>query len=183
MYIDLNDPYLRMNTERIEQGHNDYLMMCSPPTFEDLSSPHKYVNDLQIPEDEDIPQTSGYLSMKPDDSIFSPRLPEEGQVFTFNTKKPNERTDSDTEPESIPMLEIHRESGYESQTIHSPTLTSFYNPSYHLPPKIKEGEEVVIKSSDNYVNMPQNKLKGEKEMKNEHNYVNSNTRDWDRIPV
>lgn len=70
-YIDLNDPYLMMNTQRLGDGQSDYLSMLSPPTFEALSSPH-YVNEMvgQEPLED-----SGYLSMKPN-TIFSPRAEE-----------------------------------------------------------------------------------------------------------
>lgn len=71
-YIDLNDPYLKMNTKRLEDGQSDYLAMLSPPTFEVLSSP-QYINDDVIVSFVNEPE--GYLSMKPN-SIFSPRTTE-----------------------------------------------------------------------------------------------------------
>lgn len=65
----MNDPYLKMNTKRIEDGENDYLAMVSPPTFEALATPH-YVNDGVIDPGMDTP---GYMSMRPN-LIFSPRI-------------------------------------------------------------------------------------------------------------
>ncbi|KAK9883649.1 hypothetical protein WA026_001819 [Henosepilachna vigintioctopunctata] len=38
-YIKLNDPYLMMNAQRVEDKKNDYLTMMTPPSFQQLSSP------------------------------------------------------------------------------------------------------------------------------------------------
>ncbi|XP_045479289.1 vascular endothelial growth factor receptor 1-like isoform X2 [Harmonia axyridis] len=181
-YIDLNDPYLMMNTQRLENGQDDYLAMVSPPNFENLSSPQHYVNELE--------QSSGYLSMK-SPTIFSPR-PGEEHVFTFEAKRRNSHDNDENSPELAPMLENGR------TPCTSPVPYSFANPSYHLPPNICDdsmrSDKDIVKSSDNYVNMPQNKslvkektdghpnIKVDEDTKDVH-YVNSSSRDWETIIV
>ncbi|XP_066251648.1 vascular endothelial growth factor receptor 1-like [Euwallacea similis] len=80
-YIDLNDPYLKMNTQKLDQ---DYLAMLSPPTFEALSTPtvHYYNDEVFRPLKLSVPhtlETNEDLSSK---QIFSPRNPSEN-VFSF----------------------------------------------------------------------------------------------------
>lgn len=136
-----------MNTQRLQDGHNDYLAMLSPPDFEAMSSPHSYINDMpdSIPD-----QPSGYLLMKPA-NIFSPRDMNDENVFVFDHVK----TDGD---EIIPMMERHS----------GETMKSFANPTYHVLGKTTNGHVDIVKSKDNYVNMPQNK----NVIKNERHYVN-----------
>ncbi|KRT84063.1 hypothetical protein AMK59_1600 [Oryctes borbonicus] len=66
-YIDLNDPYLVMNKERIQGGQNDYLQMVSPPDFETLSSPNRPRPTLNTTRYDYIPKPSRPLfgSSKP----------------------------------------------------------------------------------------------------------------------
>lgn len=131
-----------MNTQRLQDGQSDYLAMLSPPDFETISSPHNYVNDTP----ETIPnQPSGYLLMKPA-NIFSPRETNEN-IFIFDNVKPDGG-------EISPMLEKENE------------VKSYANPSYHALPK--NGVVDIVKSKDNYVNMPQNKSA----IKSECHYVN-----------
>lgn len=148
-YIDLNDPYLLMNTQRLEDGHSDYLAMLSPPDFETMSSPHNYVNDtVAVPE-----QTSGYLLMKPA-NIFSPREIDDDNVFVFDNVK------TDVGGEVTPMLAIRK--------LDTENVKSYANPSYHALPKTGNGCVDIVQSKDNYVNMPQNKSA----IKSERHYVN-----------
>ncbi|XP_044748223.1 vascular endothelial growth factor receptor 1-like isoform X2 [Coccinella septempunctata] len=181
-YIDLNDPYLVMNTQRLVNGQDDYLAMVSPPNFENLSSPQHYVNEFD--------QSSGYMSMK-SPTIFSPRAEDE-HVFTFDTRRRNSNSNEES-PELAPMLENGR------TPCTSPVPFSFSNPSYHLPPNVVSDDSVtcekdIVKSADNYVNMPQNKtmvkeknsshpnIKVDEDTKDVH-YVNSSSRDWESIIV
>ncbi|XP_023029906.2 PDGF- and VEGF-receptor related isoform X3 [Leptinotarsa decemlineata] len=172
-YIDLNDPYLAMNTKRIEEGQNDYLAMLSPPTFEALSSP-LCVDDKGLNQSAD----EGYMSMKPC-AIFSPRTAE-GQVFDFNIhNRKHSNSDEANGHELLPMLRAPTDSDCETP-LQSPNSVS--NPTYHhMPPTIFEettnqnGD--VTKPTGNYVNMPQSKsVLNEKctanPMKNEPPYVN-----------
>lgn len=155
-YIDLNDPYLLMNTQRLQDGYSDYLAMLSPPDFEAISSPHSYVNN---PPDTIPDQPTGYLLMKPA-NIFSPREID-GNVFVFD----NVKVDG-SGAEIIPMLKRSNES--DSDGLNSPK--SYANPSYHALPKTTNNSSVdIVKSKDNYVNMPQNKSA----IRNDRHYVNA----------
>ncbi|XP_056648328.1 vascular endothelial growth factor receptor 1-like isoform X1 [Diorhabda sublineata] len=190
-YIDLNDPYLAMNTKMLE-GQNDYLSMLSPPSSEVIMSP-QYVNDKKTPSP--LPE-DGYMSMKPN-TIFSPRLSDDG-VFDFNvTNRKNLSSDTGKGLEMLPMLGATSEADGETP-VSSPIAVS--NPSYQIPPTIivnKNNDETeIVKSSDNYVNMPQNKIviKGKTmqdskvnskcENKNGiHHYVNENGQEWRSIKI
>ncbi|KAF5277866.1 hypothetical protein FQA39_LY06018 [Lamprigera yunnana] len=196
-YVDLNDPYLVMNTQRLEAGQSDYLAMLSPPDFEHLSSPNHYVNNDIRPDVSPAPvETPGYLCMK-STNIFSPRDNPE-TVFNFNidnTKKHSKSSDSETAlgTELLPMLHTQSESDCESP--HVTTPVSFSNPSYHIPPIIMERtDEDIVKTADNYVNMPQNKsaIKNDKKLKDSidtstnvdtNTYVNNSSRDWECVKV
>ncbi|XP_008191844.1 vascular endothelial growth factor receptor 1 isoform X1 [Tribolium castaneum] len=183
-YIDLNDPYLVMNTQRLEDGHSDYLAMLSPPNFENLSTP-QYVNDL--PHSDNTP---GYMCMK-SANIFSPRV-DDARVFDFDVNKT--RSVEGTRNELAPMLGVQSESDCESSTCNSPVApNSFSNPTYHLPPVVDEKGQIkfekdIVKFSDNYVNMPQNKsvLKDNNPFSTkpkETAYVNSSSRDWESVQL
>ncbi|XP_018563787.1 vascular endothelial growth factor receptor 1 isoform X2 [Anoplophora glabripennis] len=197
-YIDLNDPYLVMNTQRLGDGQSDYLSMLSPPTFEALSSPH-YVNEMVGQESL---EDSGYLSMKPN-TIFSPRA-EDGPMFDFNVNnRKHLNSEEGNTMEMLPMLQRTSESGYETPVQSPVTPNSFSNPSYHIPPNV--GEETkdysnnnseIVRSKDNYVNMPQNKTFIKDKVTNQNNpfidsdsekgnahYVNSSSKDWESVKV
>lgn len=172
-YIDLNDPYLTMNTERF-QGQNDYLQMVSPPDFEKLSSPH-YINDMPP-----TPATaqSHYMPMKPG-HIFSPRE-RDGEVFTFSDLNNKERHTH----ELAPMLK--NDSDYETQpnTPKSPEIPSYANPTYNKVDFMNE-KNLIVNSPDNYVNMPKNKsamkAENDKYTKDDRIYVNNVSRDWEKV--
>ncbi|KAF2903028.1 hypothetical protein ILUMI_03160 [Ignelater luminosus] len=195
-YVDLNDPYLVMNTQRLEEGQSDYLAMLSPPDFEHLSSPHTYVNDeIQPNASPNSMDTPGYLCMK-SAHIFSPRLDQEN-VFNFDVEANNKKHNGEAVcgVELLPMLHTQNESDCDTpnpfnQTPATPT--SYSNPTYHIPPSIIERTDTdIVKTTDNYVNMPQNKsaIKSDKTVNNNlnnpstNNYVNSSSRDWERMQV
>ncbi|XP_022910201.1 vascular endothelial growth factor receptor 1 isoform X2 [Onthophagus taurus] len=177
-YIDLNDPYLKMNTKLFEDIQSDYLKMASPTDFQSLSTP-QYVNyDSGISSP--IPGQP-YLLMKPG-HIFSPRTLKDGEVFTFddiNKKRQNEKECL----EMTPMLNLRDLDNLSKPNSPEPEeIPSFSNPSYNKMPLITDD----IKTKDNYVNMPQNKNINsfvnvdEKNKNQEHHYVNSVSRDWER---
>lgn len=171
-----------MNTQRIQEGQSDYLAMISPPDFENLSSPHNYVNDMPV-NSLQSPEASGYMFMKPA-NIFSPREADDN-VFKFDINKPNNENDP-TSPELLPMLQLQ----YDSE-VDSPTFIpkSFSNPSYSIPPTVTEPtKNNILKSTDNYVNMPQNKSAFKNDVKKDKivnsqdkPYVNNSTIDWERV--
>ncbi|CAH1182641.1 unnamed protein product [Phyllotreta striolata] len=184
-YIDLNDPYLAMNTKMLETT-NDYLSMLSPPSYEAVLSPH-YVNGMVTPQSVE----EGYMSMN-SSAIFSPRLSNE-EVFDFASSG-NRRLTSEygSGHELLPMLQ-GKADGDAATPAASPNAVS--NPSYHIPPAIEGGavEETgaeIVKSADNYVNMPQNKnlLKDSKLAlsdckKSDVHYVNEIRNDGDAVQV
>ncbi|XP_018563792.1 vascular endothelial growth factor receptor 1 isoform X2 [Anoplophora glabripennis] len=95
-YIDLNDPYLVMNTQRLGDGESDYLAMLRPLTFGTPSSP--YVNEIATKE---LSEDSGYVCMKPNArlglmedvpmiELSDPKLnPEEGNTTAANAAAMN----------------------------------------------------------------------------------------------
>ncbi|XP_072392204.1 vascular endothelial growth factor receptor 1-like isoform X2 [Diabrotica undecimpunctata] len=194
-YIDLNDPYLAMNTKMLE-GQNDYLSMLSPPTFDVIVSPH-YVNDIMTQQPA---PDEGYMSMKPN-TIFSPRITED-EVFNFTiSNRKNLTSEGGKGQELLPMLHVISETDTETP-LNSPTSpsdpNSISNPMYHLPPTIlndcTNGQTEIVKSADNYVSMPQSKnlIKDRScqenkpaidEKKESHRYVNDGLQDWTSIKV
>lgn len=189
-YIDLNDPYLVMNTQRLEGGESDYLAMLSPPNFENLSSPHDYMNESSLAEG-----SPGYLCMKPN-NIFSPR-PEESNKFSFEVAENNKKnwnSEEEHKNELLPMLgeAIEMDNKSSSDQI---VPNSFSNPIYHLRPKTQNDSKTVNDITNlltnNYVNLPQSKQKilehklytpVDKDLKYV-NYTNSSTRDWESVKM
>ncbi|GLV35679.1 PDGF- and VEGF-receptor related [Carabus blaptoides fortunei] len=203
-YIELNDPYLIMNVERLG-GQNDYLAMLSPPDYGNLSSPtHNYVNGqlcTESPVADEAADSSGYLPM----DIFSPRSND--SMFDFEVhKKQKSNGEEALGTELLPML--HTNTNTESDNELSPTTPtkSFANPNYQTPPAINKPvepkNESILPTSDNYINMPQHKLAMKNETEpntesftnpsyvhmnknainenNDKNYVNNHSRDWER---
>lgn len=181
-YIDLNDPYLEMNTRRIEEGRDDYLAMMNPPNFANLSSPQNYQNESN---------ETGYLQMSPG-VIFSPR-PDSEKIFDFELKHRARSNSAEGSPRELtPMLSFRTPNSPCSLSSSPTARLNFSNPSYNIPPSIKEEKkrENIVLSPNNYVNMPQNKLevKGYVPQENsrdveDRNYINSSTRDWEGVIV
>ena len=115
--MDLNAPYMDMNTLTLEGGKNDYLTMMSAPDHDALSTPNRdYVNSPCL-SSTDGPDDS-YLPMSPstigsDSGIFSPRIRSDNSKFDFPTSdKSNVRFDSESEAIEIsPMLQ-HEDDNY-----------------------------------------------------------------------
>lgn len=169
-YIDLNDPYLRMNIQRFEENQNDYLAMLRPPNFETLSTPI-YIND---DPNENPENTDGYLCMRSPATIFSPR-PEDQHTFEFNLKKPPKGSSSvpANNHELLPMLNKPESDSDDSPTKNFPD--SFSNPMYILPPNVNNSQsDNIVKSADNYVNIPQIKseIKDKEKINGSRHYVN-----------
>lgn len=198
-----------MNHQMFDDEHRDYLMMLSAPDYENLASPqecHTYINDGTPFSglDEAAGETSGYLDMRAAKEIFSPR-PDSDEKFDekFSFKKAKSKDEINaTGMELQPML-----SNIDSPiTPTSPDLPiSFSNPSYQKGLNINDEDFKIltpeVKTSDNYVNMPQHKelLKNDRKClaelvvpdlskednsageENGPNYVNSHSRDWERV--
>ncbi|XP_063227857.1 vascular endothelial growth factor receptor 1-like isoform X2 [Bacillus rossius redtenbacheri] len=118
-YIDLNDPYTVMNTQRL-QDHSDYLSMMAAPTYDNLMSPsceepeHFYVNSCTAANQmaQAMDDGGGYLKMKAAPSqetvIFSPRAGSvKGNIFTFATPPAQKKKTSGEvqTKEAMPMLD------------------------------------------------------------------------------
>ncbi|XP_049938110.1 vascular endothelial growth factor receptor 1-like isoform X3 [Schistocerca serialis cubense] len=185
-YIDLNDPYIDMNSEWMQNTQSDYLSMMSAPTYGNLVSPiedNDYINS-PLPgsgaEATDGPAGSGYMCMgSPSTSeggVFSPHSSRsEGNVFTFDGSPQAKSRVKEAElirgPELRPMLKSMSDSESEQPTadsvdtgarnghrtyVNGNTIT----PSFSNPAYHNIGH--FNPSPDNYVNMPQQKslLKG-----------------------
>lgn len=122
--------------------------------------------------------------------------------FNVNNRKHLNSEEGNT-MELLPMLGRPSDSGCDTP-LHSPiTPNSFSNPSYHIPPKVAEeakgysnNNSEIVKSPDNYINMPQNKSFAKEKMMNQNNpfvdsnsengnahYVNSTSKDWESVKV
>ncbi|KAJ8931966.1 hypothetical protein NQ314_015075, partial [Rhamnusium bicolor] len=132
-YVDLNDPYVVLNSQRFEEGQSDYLSLLSPPTYEALSSPY-YENKSFDPESlEDL----GNLSMKPN-TIFNPRLEEE--TISNSSKSSQKHVNSEDENGTELLSTVRRPSEPECEVpVQDPTSsTSQSNPGCYMPSKINE---------------------------------------------
>ncbi|XP_058060772.1 vascular endothelial growth factor receptor 1 [Anopheles bellator] len=134
-YLELNEPYLAMNAEKMERGDTDYLANLGPPEELAPSAPN-YVNGiiLPLPPISEIRHEKDYLKMSgtksdSEDSQFD--------FTSFNSQRhsPTIRNNLDTSPpngskrhnkkglpEEIPMLSNNRPSsvtnGYNSDSEH-----------------------------------------------------------------
>lgn len=190
-----------MNNTQME-GHSDYLAMLSPPDYGNLASPsgHEYVNGLQISEDPAAEaSTSGYLPM----DIFSPKPV--GNIFDFETQKKQKSHDEiGSGTELLPILHSNVDSDGEVSSPTSPS-NNFANPGYNMLSVMEDNNKAIepkkdiLPTSDNYINMPQQKKalsitdafsnpnyvdinkKNLDLSSNENNYVNSQSRDWERV--
>ncbi|XP_078038596.1 vascular endothelial growth factor receptor 1-like [Augochlora pura] len=109
-YIQLNAPYVDMNTVQLESGKDDYLAMFSAPDHVQLSSPGRdYVNSPASGPTMD----SGYLCMSPQNQnagsgIFSPRPHQERTHFDF----PSPTADLKDGIEMMPIVKKERGDSY-----------------------------------------------------------------------
>lgn len=181
-YIRLNDPYLQMNTKIFENNQNDYLKMTSPPDFAELSSPN-YVNDDDSGISSPTPGQA-YLTMRKPVDIFSPRAVG-SNVFRFSEEGPSAKEGG---TELAPMLDLEGNDNLSKPNSPVPgELPSYSNPTYNKFPLMKPQE--IVKTNDNYVNMPQNKNSIKSDMDRlceksvPNHYVNSSSRDWAKDAV
>lgn len=183
-----------MNTQTLTD-QSDYLQMMSPPDFDHLATPSPDFESMDMGRyqpyvNQDIlssisPDTPGYLCMKVNNVV-----PNEGCIFRFDVDQKRNKVinnESASGTELLPMLQTYSESDCESPKYADDR--SFSNPSYHMPPVIlQQSDGGIVKSNDNYVNMPENKsaLKSNKtsaknvNVFNERdtpNYVNCNNAD------
>ncbi|KAK0183116.1 hypothetical protein PV327_001186 [Microctonus hyperodae] len=160
-YLDLNTPYMDMNTMTFENGKNDYLTMMSAPDHETLSSPteREYVNSPNIPTS---PTTeTSYICMSPanpkvDTRIFSPRNNTEKSHFDFPLTERKSSINSDSESESVeisPMLK-NQDDNYLKPINVQERRAEFARQRQAMKNAIKENNS--IERDSGYCNAPQN---------------------------
>ncbi|ALC38897.1 Pvr, partial [Drosophila busckii] len=130
-YLDLNDPYMRSNTENMKNNPTDYLsMMGSPDEFAPPAP--RYVNGHIVPDIRIDESSDDYLQMNTENStaIFSPRAPIQSNEFA-----------------DLPAIETSETSFTFPDNIsgqHSPTLANnMDNSSIHKPLRKKNGMPTV----------------------------------------
>lgn len=142
-FIELNDPFLMINNQRLEEGQSDYLAMLNSPTFENLSSPD-YINNTSPTDSSSI----GYLSMTSpsnNSNVFSFDDHDINPVTKSNKFDDGNKQESGANGELLPMLSIR----YSRQLKSLPN--NFSNPSYY------EASIIEKMVDNNYVNMPKTK--------------------------
>ncbi|XP_059619407.1 vascular endothelial growth factor receptor 1 isoform X2 [Phlebotomus argentipes] len=147
-YVDLNEPYLQMNSEYLRTGQKDYLAMLGPP---DKAAPPvpTYVNRDVMYEAPPPPDSSSasYLQMspksgsvafsaRPSTSKHSPTLANNLNTSSPSTQKNRKKPGL---PEEIPML-LKSTSAVSSDS--EPELSP------------KPAPRTSIDTKDNYVNVP-----------------------------
>ncbi|XP_068082704.1 vascular endothelial growth factor receptor 2 [Anabrus simplex] len=180
-FIDLNDPYIVMNEQWLQDRGNDYLNMMTAPTYNNLVSPvnecdNDYVNSfMHMDNTMDEEEAAGYLCMKgPSTSnspnIFSPRVAAVGDtVFNFSTPQQQRKHPRDEQnvggPEMHPILKTPYQ-GSESDSECANELrkgdssqgegsTDKTHPSFSNA--CYYALPTISTSADNYIDMPKHK--------------------------
>uniref|UniRef100_A0AAR5NYT4 Protein kinase domain-containing protein n=1 Tax=Dendroctonus ponderosae TaxID=77166 RepID=A0AAR5NYT4_DENPD len=202
-YVDLNDPYVQMNNENM--NNTDFLGMLSPPSFDFLSTPSpRYVNVESPTDEQPIPKTGGtpdgYLCMDINEKPI--RQNKNDNVFKYG---PAGRYTPNMEGHELrPMLHssdnLESESGYLTpvtpiNSISNPTYLCMPNTELQNPKNVVRIEEAEL---DNYVTMPQykslviNKIQDKDNKRpfknnngiNDHNqYANINVDSFDSVDL
>lgn len=208
--MDLNAPYLDMNTMSLENGKDDYLTMMSAPDHSTLTSHNPdYVNSSCTSPGAKSQQDS-YLPMSPSGEsdndpsvIFSPRIKSEKNQFAFpngNKAEDGHGSNTDSESEAVensPMLNDEDDEHYlkpinvnerraefarrnaakntakitkkleENNSGYYNTPLNFGNPNDRIVESNKNNDTnnkdsnnyvpSIIRTLDNYVNMPRQK--------------------------
>lgn len=157
-YVDLNEPYLQMNTEYLKSGQRDYLASMGPPETPAPPVP-TYVNrDVieALPLEMSLQDTSSpnYLQMSPKSGsvAFSARPSTSTAKHHSPTLANNLNTSSPSNqknrkkpglPEEIPMLPRS-----------TSALSSDSEPELSPNPSTRERTIPSIDTTDNYVNVP-----------------------------
>uniref|UniRef100_A0A182NT45 Ig-like domain-containing protein n=1 Tax=Anopheles dirus TaxID=7168 RepID=A0A182NT45_9DIPT len=118
-YMELNEPYLQMNAEKVERGDTDYLVNLGPPEEPAPAAPN-YVNGIILPLPPKIRNNKDYLKMS---RTKSDSEESNFDFASFNSERhsPTIRNNLDTSPpngskrhkkrglpEEIPMLDGSR---------------------------------------------------------------------------
>ncbi|KAI8118603.1 Platelet-derived growth factor receptor alpha [Lucilia cuprina] len=128
-YVDLNEPYLRVNTEYMKHKPTDYLSLMGSPD-EMAPPPPRYVNGHILPEIRIDLSTDDYLTMSPngDAVIFSPTRPKDS---------PKTLEDNvDDQPPNISATSFNFPDTAAPQ--HSPTIVNNLDSPVNKPPRNKK---------------------------------------------
>ncbi|XP_046803769.1 vascular endothelial growth factor receptor kdr-like [Lucilia cuprina] len=128
-YVDLNEPYLRVNTEYMKHKPTDYLSLMGSPD-EMAPPPPRYVNGHILPEIRIDLSTDDYLTMSPngDAVIFSPTRPKDS---------PKTLEDNvDDQPPNISATSFNFPDTAVPQ--HSPTIVNNLDSPVNKPPRNKK---------------------------------------------
>ncbi|CAD7078795.1 unnamed protein product [Hermetia illucens] len=164
-YLDLNDPYLKMNSEYCKTGGTDYLALMGCPEEAAPQAP-RYVNGKLIAELAANASTDAdYVQMNPKsgNAIFSPR-PQDDYVrpehFVFPTPiSPTISNNLDSPssknrrkgviPEEVPML--NRSAGSDSEAELSPDVIPSPSKQFSSLNKVPDSSLGKV-GNDNYIN-------------------------------
>ncbi|XP_034952110.1 vascular endothelial growth factor receptor 1 isoform X2 [Chelonus insularis] len=158
-YVDLNAPYMDMNTAFFESRKNDYLTMMSAPDHDTLSSPtREYVNSPSIPLS---PATdTSYICMSPsvkqrdESGIFSPLSMSESTHFNFPPSD-NRGIHSDSDSEAVelsPMLKSEDDNYLTPINVHE-RRAEFVRQRAAMKQAAKDK---IMERDSGYCNTPQN---------------------------
>ncbi|XP_044012996.1 vascular endothelial growth factor receptor kdr-like isoform X2 [Aphidius gifuensis] len=162
-YVDLNTPYIDMNTMLHDGTNNDYLTMMSAPDHATISSAtNDYVNQPII--DINNKDTS-YICMSPnshktdDSGIFSPREKNNDEIhFKFPSRESQSNLNSDSESEALelsPMLKNEDDDNYLKPINVQARREEFVKQRQAM--KLKAEEKDKLNSRDSgYCNTPSN---------------------------
>lgn len=162
-YVDLNTPYIDMNTMLHDGTNNDYLTMMSAPDHATISSAtNNYVNQPII--DINNKDTS-YTCMSPnshktdDSGIFSPREKNNDEIhFQFPTRESQSNLNSDSESEALelsPMLKSEDDDNYLKPINVQARREEFVRQRQAMKLKAEEKDKLNLRDSG-YCNAPNN---------------------------
>ncbi|KRG02703.1 uncharacterized protein Dmoj_GI14251, isoform B [Drosophila mojavensis] len=137
-YLDLNDPYMRSNTEYMKNRPTDYLSLMGAPDDFAPSAP-RYVNGHIVPKIRIEESSDDYLQMNTENStaIFSPTRPK-GDADLADLPA------IDTNETSFTFPDTNRTVGQQ----HSPTLANNMDSSIHKPVRRKNGLPTTVDAAD-----------------------------------
>lgn len=172
-YLDLNEPYMQINTNNYQDGHTDYLAMLGTPEYPAPPVPPTYVNGNVLSKND---KPKDYLTMSTSDtngqrnndtshfqfsSLNSPTT-----ANNLNASPSSKiRVKNAVIPEEIPMLKrsnqsIHTDSETELNSLDVTDSANKYvvGNSVAKPQPTqrdtKQNVNVLNASTDNYVNVP-----------------------------
>ncbi|XP_030080356.1 vascular endothelial growth factor receptor 1 isoform X3 [Drosophila hydei] len=137
-YLDLNDPYMRSNSEYMKNRPTDYLSLMGAPDDFAPSAP-RYVNGHIVPKIRIEESSDDYLQMNTDNSIaiFSPTRPKGDADFA-------DLPAIDTNETSFTFPDTNRTVGQQ----HSPTLANNMDTSAQKPVRRKNGMPTTVDAAD-----------------------------------